>query len=308
MPFHYGNLRYRTDPERLPPGLEPGASSDVSVDTLVIDFGQQQERFLSGALPRDGRVGAPRARRRGGSVTAGDAPERRMGSLCHREVLATGSGPLCADAARRFTTSMRRSASCRRFSSSATAIQWRSSARAGTRCRARAAPGARRCLPRGRARRRGDRPRQGVVAARRVPGRLPGRLPAVWQRALPRRLCPHVGLRPRRLQLPVGEWRTRVPQDGTPLDDTTGGPWKAPYHSGRSLLGCTRRLAELDRIDLTRRPPAANPTAHIMIHSARAVSLYGPASPRSGSGCVRTGPLGGDERAQRPRPFCHVSR
>jgi mannobiose 2-epimerase len=41
----------------------------------------------------------------------------------------------------------------------------------------------------------------------------------------------------------VGEWRTLLAQDGTPLDAHIGNPWKVSYHTGRAMLECANRLA-----------------------------------------------------------------
>ena len=43
----------------------------------------------------------------------------------------------------------------------------------------------------------------------------------------------------------VGEWRTLLDRQGTPIDSKIGNPWKVAYHSGRSMLECTQRLSRL---------------------------------------------------------------
>lgn len=43
----------------------------------------------------------------------------------------------------------------------------------------------------------------------------------------------------------VGEWRQLLKEDGTVIIGQIGNPWKAMYHSGRSMLECTLRLRRL---------------------------------------------------------------
>jgi mannobiose 2-epimerase len=43
----------------------------------------------------------------------------------------------------------------------------------------------------------------------------------------------------------VGEWRTLLDRQGSPIDPKIGNPWKVAYHSGRALLECVNRLGEL---------------------------------------------------------------
>lgn len=43
----------------------------------------------------------------------------------------------------------------------------------------------------------------------------------------------------------VGEWRQLLKEDGTVIIDQIGNPWKAMYHSGRSMMECTLRLQRL---------------------------------------------------------------
>lgn len=43
----------------------------------------------------------------------------------------------------------------------------------------------------------------------------------------------------------VGEWRQLLKQDGTPIISDMGNPWKAMYHTGRSLMECRQRLKRL---------------------------------------------------------------
>lgn len=43
----------------------------------------------------------------------------------------------------------------------------------------------------------------------------------------------------------VGEWRQLVDKTGKVLVDDIGNPWKAIYHSGRSMLECKVRLERL---------------------------------------------------------------
>jgi mannose/cellobiose epimerase-like protein (N-acyl-D-glucosamine 2-epimerase family) len=43
----------------------------------------------------------------------------------------------------------------------------------------------------------------------------------------------------------VGEWRTLLARDGSPLDSNIGNPWKVNYHTGRAMIECTRRLERL---------------------------------------------------------------
>lgn len=40
----------------------------------------------------------------------------------------------------------------------------------------------------------------------------------------------------------IGEWRQLLKQDGTPIIADMGNPWKAMYHTGRSLTECLDRL------------------------------------------------------------------
>ncbi|MGW8249536.1 MAG: AGE family epimerase/isomerase [Anaerolineales bacterium] len=40
----------------------------------------------------------------------------------------------------------------------------------------------------------------------------------------------------------LGEWRTLLAEDGSPIDAKLGNPWKVCYHSGRALDECLRRL------------------------------------------------------------------
>jgi mannobiose 2-epimerase len=40
----------------------------------------------------------------------------------------------------------------------------------------------------------------------------------------------------------VGEWRTLLARDGTPLDANIGDPWKVSYHTGRAMLETCLRL------------------------------------------------------------------
>jgi mannobiose 2-epimerase len=40
----------------------------------------------------------------------------------------------------------------------------------------------------------------------------------------------------------VGEWRTLLDRQGSPIDPKIGNPWKVVYHSGRSLLESVNRL------------------------------------------------------------------
>jgi mannobiose 2-epimerase len=46
----------------------------------------------------------------------------------------------------------------------------------------------------------------------------------------------------------VGEWRTLLARDGSPLDSNIGNPWKVSYHSGRAMLECAERLARLTAV------------------------------------------------------------
>ena len=43
----------------------------------------------------------------------------------------------------------------------------------------------------------------------------------------------------------VGEWRTLLDRAGQLIDPKIGNPWKVAYHSGRSMLECSLRLARL---------------------------------------------------------------
>jgi len=43
----------------------------------------------------------------------------------------------------------------------------------------------------------------------------------------------------------VGEFRTLLDRQGRPLDANIGNPWKVAYHTGRALLECSQRLAQL---------------------------------------------------------------
>jgi len=43
----------------------------------------------------------------------------------------------------------------------------------------------------------------------------------------------------------VGEWRTLLARDGTPIDANIGNPWKVSYHTGRAMIECTERLVRL---------------------------------------------------------------
>lgn len=43
----------------------------------------------------------------------------------------------------------------------------------------------------------------------------------------------------------VGEWRQLLNREGSVLVGDIGNPWKAIYHSGRSMLECSQRLKEL---------------------------------------------------------------
>ncbi|MFN8482966.1 MAG: AGE family epimerase/isomerase [Anaerolineae bacterium] len=43
----------------------------------------------------------------------------------------------------------------------------------------------------------------------------------------------------------VGEWRTLLDRDGRVLDGRLGNPWKVAYHTGRSMLECAERLAQM---------------------------------------------------------------
>jgi cellobiose epimerase len=42
-----------------------------------------------------------------------------------------------------------------------------------------------------------------------------------------------------------GEWRQLLTREGKPLITNMGNPWKAIYHSGRSMMECIRRLEKL---------------------------------------------------------------
>ena len=42
----------------------------------------------------------------------------------------------------------------------------------------------------------------------------------------------------------LGEWRTLVREDGTPIDSGLGNPWKACYHTGRAMSEVLKRLDE----------------------------------------------------------------
>lgn len=46
----------------------------------------------------------------------------------------------------------------------------------------------------------------------------------------------------------VGEWRTLLDRAGQSIDPELGNPWKVAYHSGRSMLECSLRLARLCRV------------------------------------------------------------
>jgi mannose/cellobiose epimerase-like protein (N-acyl-D-glucosamine 2-epimerase family) len=46
----------------------------------------------------------------------------------------------------------------------------------------------------------------------------------------------------------VGEWRTLLDRVGKSIDPKIGNPWKVAYHSGRSMLECSVRLARLRRV------------------------------------------------------------
>jgi mannobiose 2-epimerase len=43
----------------------------------------------------------------------------------------------------------------------------------------------------------------------------------------------------------VGEWRQLLDREGNVLVGDIGNPWKAFYHSGRSMMECTSRLQRL---------------------------------------------------------------
>lgn len=43
----------------------------------------------------------------------------------------------------------------------------------------------------------------------------------------------------------LGEWKQLLTRDGRPLISNMGNPWKAIYHTGRSMLECIRRLEKL---------------------------------------------------------------
>jgi mannobiose 2-epimerase len=43
----------------------------------------------------------------------------------------------------------------------------------------------------------------------------------------------------------VGEWRTLLDRTGNPIDPNIGNPWKAAYHSGRSMLESVTRLKRM---------------------------------------------------------------
>ncbi len=43
----------------------------------------------------------------------------------------------------------------------------------------------------------------------------------------------------------VGEWRQLLKEDGTVIIGQIGNPWKAMYHTGRSMMECTLRLRRL---------------------------------------------------------------
>ncbi len=43
----------------------------------------------------------------------------------------------------------------------------------------------------------------------------------------------------------VGEWRTLLARDGSPLDANIGNPWKVSYHTGRAMIECKERLEGL---------------------------------------------------------------
>jgi mannobiose 2-epimerase len=43
----------------------------------------------------------------------------------------------------------------------------------------------------------------------------------------------------------VGEWRTLLSRDGSPLDAQIGNPWKVSYHTGRAMIECMERLRKI---------------------------------------------------------------
>ncbi len=43
----------------------------------------------------------------------------------------------------------------------------------------------------------------------------------------------------------VGEWRTLLDRQGSPIDANIGNPWKVAYHTGRAMLECRERLMRL---------------------------------------------------------------
>ena len=45
----------------------------------------------------------------------------------------------------------------------------------------------------------------------------------------------------------VGEWRILLDRVGNPIDANTGNAWKVSYHTGRSMIECSERLAKLIR-------------------------------------------------------------
>lgn len=45
----------------------------------------------------------------------------------------------------------------------------------------------------------------------------------------------------------VGEWRILLDRQGQALDPHVGNPWKVAYHTGRSMLECSQRLARLEQ-------------------------------------------------------------
>lgn len=45
----------------------------------------------------------------------------------------------------------------------------------------------------------------------------------------------------------IGEWRILLDRQGRALDPHVGNPWKVAYHTGRSMLECSQRLARLEQ-------------------------------------------------------------